>query len=635
MVPRRSGELAAAANGAPVLIPAGRYRERLEVLRTTELRSADGPGTVTVELDGDLLVLADCTLRGLVLTGSGVVVGEDARLEFDDCRILDTPSTGLTVLEHARVRAHRLTIERTGGNGVYAGDHGSVELREVTVRRTGFTGVHLAGRVEAGLTGCTVEDSSEHGCRITDDATARIHGSRVARTAMSGIVADTAGRLTLTDCEIAGSGRAGVIIAAPTRVRAERCRITDTAGSAFVAWTGTAPEVHGLVVETAGMNGLLVMDGGGGVFDDCDIGGTRYPGLYVGAGARPRLRRLHVHDVAGDVEDIVVHETARALVERVLRPPDDAPAPASALTPAPTLGAAPVTTPVPALTLGPAPVPDAAPGVGPDRVRAPGPVLEQPSPVGSSAPASPSRRHPAVTPEPGPVAPPGASLMPAVSTSVPPADGVSGGPEGEPAAEPAESADPADQVAGLLAKLEAWPGLLPAKRAIEDVVSWTTRERRRVEAGLPPRAPQRDLVIAGDRAADHVVVARLYGRVLRALGELPSGHVAEVPLAYLAQHTESARAACDRAVGGVLLVECDGSEDENRARAAAEFLAGTLADHDEAGAAAVTVLAGPADTVRRIVVADPRLTGRFRRIVPGATVPADVPAESDTVHGEP
>jgi hypothetical protein len=306
------------------------------------------------------------------------------------------------------------------------------------------------------------------------------------------------------------------------------------------------------------------MDGAGGVFEDCDIGGTGYPGLYVGAGARPRVRRIDVHDVAQGVEDIVVHESAAALVERVPRPPQGAPGSASR----------------------PDTLPDAIPDAVPDLV-------------------------------------PSASPMPLVSTSVPPVATLPPTHGKEPAAE---------TTAGILAELDAAAELGPAKRAIEDVVSWTRRERRRLDAGLPPRPAQRNLILAGALGPDtgHAAVARTYGRVLRALGVLSSGHVAATSLAELAADTGSARAACARAAEGVLFVECERTPDESRARTAAESLAGALEECDEAGRAVVTVLAGPADTARRLAEADPRLAGRFRRIVPFATVAA----ESDAAHGE-
>ncbi|MBS2538610.1 right-handed parallel beta-helix repeat-containing protein [Catenulispora sp. NF23] len=303
-----------AAGPDPVRVPAGRYRERLELARPATLTAAGQSGSVIVELDGDLVVRADASLRGLVFTGGGIVVGAAATLVLEDCEILDSPSTALAVLASARVRARGLRITVSGGNGLYVGDDARAHLRDSTIENTGFAAVHLADRAAAELQDCVVRASQEHGVRAADESSLRVDGGTIGDSRMSGISAETAGRIEVEGCVISGSGLAGILVTAPTRARVERCRVTDSAGSALVAWTGTEPRVRDVVIERTGKNGLMIADGAGGVFEDCEISETLYPAVHVGAAATPLLRRIRIHDAD---QDMALDSAAAAVVEQV------------------------------------------------------------------------------------------------------------------------------------------------------------------------------------------------------------------------------------------------------------------------------------------------------------------------------
>ena len=306
--------IAAAPPGGVVTVPPGEYRERLAPARTVTVEAADGPGTVAIELAGDLLLRADTTLRGLTFTGAGVVVGGTATLTVADCEIRDSASTSLVVRGHALVLAERLTVAGSGGNGIYLGEYGRAVLTDCVVDSTAFTAVHLAGRADAELDGCAVRASREHGIRVTEAAGLRVEGGAVAGPAMTAVTAATSGRVSLLDLEVTGAGLAGVLIEEPTRARIERCRIADCAGSGLVAWTGTAPQVRGLVVERAGKNGILVADRAGGLYEDCEISGTVFPALHVGADADPVLRRIDIHDVE---QDATLVDSAKPVLDQV------------------------------------------------------------------------------------------------------------------------------------------------------------------------------------------------------------------------------------------------------------------------------------------------------------------------------
>jgi hypothetical protein len=307
-----TGLLAAALDGAVVRVPPGNYREPLSISRPVTLVAAEGPGSVTIELDRSCAVRADIELRGLIFTGAGLVAGGAVRLTLADCVVRDTAATGVGLRDDARLSATGTSIERTGGNGLFLGDGATARLVSCHITETAYSAVHLAGRSDLELDGCTVTASREYGVRATEAASLRIDGGAVRESGMSGISAESSGRLVLTGCTVHRAEQAGILVGTDVDARIERCRITEVGGSGLVVWIGASARVRGLVVAKTGKNGVFIADGAHGEYEDCDISHSAYPAVHVGEHADPALRALRIHDVEQDMD---IAESARAMVQ--------------------------------------------------------------------------------------------------------------------------------------------------------------------------------------------------------------------------------------------------------------------------------------------------------------------------------
>ncbi|MFC5751675.1 AAA family ATPase, partial [Actinomadura rugatobispora] len=214
---------------------------------------------------------------------------------------------------------------------------------------------------------------------------------------------------------------------------------------------------------------------------------------------------------------------------------------------------------------------------------------------------------PAAAPAPAPPAP----------AAPPPA------PPERPVQEQAAPGGP-DSVETILAELDSLVGLQEVKDEIGKLVKFLRVVERRRAAGLPAGpAIGRHLVLSGAPGTGKTTIARLYGRLLAALGAVPDGRFTEVSRAdlvgkALGETTQKTTAVFRKARGGVLFID-EAYTLSRRFGSGTDFgqeaidaLVKLMEDHrDEV----VVVFAGYAAEMREFLDANPGLRSRISRTI--------------------
>jgi parallel beta-helix repeat protein len=545
--------------------------------------------------DGLAATAGEVRLLGARIADAGrtaVLAGGTARIEIEDCAITGAAVHGLAARGSARVGAVMLEVTRCGENGLIATEDAEVELIDGQFTGTARAVISLTDRAVVEAADCRIGQTPEHGVLAAGSALLVLTDSVVDSCGQAGIWVDGWSDATLRGCTVSDS-YAGIMLATLHRALLSGCTVTGVQQVGIEVGPASSPHLNSCSVIGAGSAGIFIDSDSGAQLDGCRIERTGSCGLVVWKDAEPQVRSTTITGTGKN--GVLVSEGGRGLFENC------------------DLSA----TMFPAIHVGG----DAAPvfrhclvhDTSQDLSVADGgrPVIEDchfaEVPMAAWA-EDPFRRAEVLAT----ARPAGAGMndAPVMMAAAPPAID-------EPAR--AVTGDPGDRAAALPDLLDALNRLVGLRWVKQDLSALLGLALEAGETPAPHRLRQH-LAFAGNPGTGKTTVARLYGKMLAALGALERGHLMQagrggVTGEYAAPTGPDLATAFRHAQGGVLMID----EAWSLSPAAAgpgperEAVATLVRLMEEYRDEVVVIIAGRPDPLRRFLVSHPGLTARLAR----------------------
>jgi SpoVK/Ycf46/Vps4 family AAA+-type ATPase len=313
--------LARARSGAVISVLPGTYAENLIIRTPVTIVAEQARGTVeiaprrgaAVTLKSDAVMLTDLVLRGRD-EELPVVEAPRGQVAMDGCEISGAAWTALLARGTGSLVLRDCRISNSAGAGVVVTSTVDSSVESCTLEHLGTSGVVIGEGGRVTVRGCTIRDARGNGILANGEAQGSVEECDISSTDKPAIALEDHSTTTVLRTVLHDTST-GLHLTSQSRTVLEDVRVTGTTGPGVVVGAGSDPLLRRCRVARTKSNGLLVMDRARGTFEDCWLDSAETSALRVCGSASPVFIGLTVRDCAETA--VLLEEESAAELDRL------------------------------------------------------------------------------------------------------------------------------------------------------------------------------------------------------------------------------------------------------------------------------------------------------------------------------
>lgn len=219
--------------------------------------------------------------------GAGIVAGEGARVDAENCEVAGGGETCFVFREESIARLRSCKAHDSKLNGLFARDRSSVHCEDCDFTANTKDQIALQGGASLVLVKCRIKKGLADGVWISKSA-AELHDCEIDGHVTNGLYAQE-GRVTIRGGSVANCKKTGLLFVEKVTATVDGCDISECEDGNIAfrdSSTGTVSrcKVHG------GKVGAIIRDGSGPTFEHCEIFGCKGIAASVFKDSRPVFR---------------------------------------------------------------------------------------------------------------------------------------------------------------------------------------------------------------------------------------------------------------------------------------------------------------------------------------------------------